>query len=289
MDLVWDRPTKFFKVIKKYFGENKGIENYRKRKPVVKDGNIGKLAHNMFKNSYHSSQPHITYATQYINDFGLQMLKENNGKESSLLSRLWRIDLEPMSRWINIIFNEIPDIKFDSPELDGKDEIAKAHVWIGYDFIWNDIQKHIFEVRPERKLPNTNIDDHRVKSYDLVKILDVLKVNDVALSVRQSAEEESSFIGFNYLKENTILPVSYRNRFGMRDHWALFPPYSIISMEGKPAKVRKSVMDLFAICSNETDRGLSGIVDSVHLDLECLLSSQHLYYHQWKPPTIRGC
>jgi len=291
MDLVWDRPTMFFQAVKKYFKENKEVEDYKKRIPVAKDGEIGKLVQNIFENSYHSGQPRLTYATQYVEDFGLQLARENNGKEKVLLSRLWRIDLEPMSRWLKLFFNKTPDLYFDSPELDGENEIAQAHVWIGYDFIWDGIKTKDFTICPERKLPDTKVDDCRVSDQDLSKILGVLKENDTIITASQKFNEESPFEIFPNLKENTPLPITYKNRFRRQDHWALFARYSVVSIKGKPVKVRKTILNLLAACSNETER-LLGCIDennAIDLDLECCLSSHHLSYHQWKPQKIRGC
>ena len=291
MDLVWDRPTLFFQAVKRYFRGNKKTEDYKKMIPVEKDEELGKLVHNLFENSYHYRQHSLTYSTQSVEDFGLQLAKENNGKEKAVLSRLWRIDLEPMSHYLELFFNKTPDLYFDSPELDGEKEIAQAHVWIGYDWVGDGIKSKEFQLPPKRKFQGMEVNDYRISFQDSSKILKVLEGKGVTLNASQIFGKKISLDKYPHLKEGTILPVTYKNKFGLQDHRLLFPCYSIISIKGEPVKVRKTVLNLLAACSNETEKGLSGIdkTKAIKLDLAWCLSSHHLLYHQWKPQEPRGC
>lgn len=286
LEMVWDCPTKMYQAIKRYFIQNKDIEDHKKHIAVSKDGELGELVKNIFLTSFRWDINHLTYSTQTFENLGMQLLREDNGKESAIFNKPWRIDLEPMDDWIIKAFNGTPNLRFDSLELDGPEEVAKAYFWLGYDRLWQGIKYQHKRDYPSRNLPGKNIEDCRLSLRDLTNISYLLKERGLSIGMTQSFDGKSPLnvktIFKKYLKKPVVFEDSPRNYKAFWSEW-LFDPYSLVSIEGEPDKVREGIKRLFLICDNQTGGlGSLGKENAIDLGLDCDVSPQHLSYQQRK-------
>lgn len=285
MDLVWDRPTKLFSFIGRFLRQNKDISHSREAVPVEKDGELGRLVHQMFKTSYHS-RPNMSYAATFVKGYDLQLVKANNGKQSAVYGNLWRIDLGSMSQDIVRTFDKT-ELSFASPELDGEREVAEAFIWVGYDRFASDN----YDFLKSTNFPDSDQPDLRLKGDDLTLIMEVAKVEGAELQAKYLSRESSPYENISNLrlKDTLGLPITFIDRFRNQDGWTQFGPYSLIEINGQPAAVRESVLKVLATCSNEAGEGMrAGDLEPLDAGLEYKISSQHLAYCQSVPQPAWG-
>ncbi len=284
-DFVWDRPTKLFKFIGRYLRQNKDISKHSEATPVEKDGELGVLVHKMFGTSYHSGRPKMSYATVTVGEYGLQLVKANNGKQSAVYANQWRIDLGSISQEIARTFGDIKS-DFTSSELDGEREVAEAFVWVGYDRF----ASGSYDFLRNNLLPDSDQPNLRLKGDDIALVVEASKVEGAKLQAKYLSHESGPYgEGHLILKDTLGLPVTFADRFRNNDGWAQFGPYSLIKVNGQPAAVRESILRVLAICSNETEEGMRrGNLEPLEVGLEHKISSQHLAYHQSVPQPAWG-